>query len=90
VVRIDLDQDGGQWTDLLRVPQDVGKFLESCTIGGFSRRAQLLIISNVNKPPYATSHNQLVGTTYLLSTYDFVRLSGNGGNTNFTFTLTLT
>jgi hypothetical protein len=25
----------------LRVPQNAGKFLSSCTIGGFSRRAQL-------------------------------------------------
>jgi hypothetical protein len=25
----------------LRVPKNVGKFLSRCTIGGFSRRAQL-------------------------------------------------
>jgi hypothetical protein len=44
---IDLVQDGNQWKALvntimsLRVPQNSGKFFSSCTIGGFSRRAQL-------------------------------------------------
>jgi hypothetical protein len=44
---IDLAQDRGQWMVLvntvmnLRVPYNAGKFLSSCTIGGFSRRAQL-------------------------------------------------
>jgi hypothetical protein len=44
---IDLAQDRDQWRVLLkmimnlRVPYNVGKFLSSCTIGGFSRRAQL-------------------------------------------------
>jgi hypothetical protein len=44
---IDLAQDRDQWNALvstvmnLRVPWDVGKFFSSCTIGGFSRRAQL-------------------------------------------------
>jgi hypothetical protein len=44
---IDLAQDRYQWMALvntvmnLRVPQNAGKFLNSCTIGGFSRRAQL-------------------------------------------------
>jgi hypothetical protein len=44
---IDLAQDMDQWRDLvntvmnIRVPQNTGKFLSSCTIGGFSRRARL-------------------------------------------------
>jgi hypothetical protein len=43
----DLAQDSGQWripvnaVMNLRVPQNAGKFLSSCTIGGFSRWAQL-------------------------------------------------
>jgi hypothetical protein len=44
---VDLAQDRGQWRTLvntmmnLRVPQNAGKFLSGCTIGGFSRSAQL-------------------------------------------------
>jgi hypothetical protein len=44
---IDLAQDRDQWMALvnevlnLLVPQNAGKFLSSCTIDGFSRRAQL-------------------------------------------------
>jgi hypothetical protein len=44
---IDLAQDRNQWRALvntamnLRVPQNAGKFLSSCTIGSFSRRARL-------------------------------------------------
>jgi hypothetical protein len=44
---IDLAQNRDQWRALvdkvmnLRVPENAGKFLSGCTIGSFSRRAQL-------------------------------------------------
>jgi hypothetical protein len=44
---LDLAQDRDQWRGLVNtiitfwVPYNTGKFLSSCTIGGFSRRAQL-------------------------------------------------
>jgi hypothetical protein len=44
---IDIAQDRDQWRDIvntvfnLGVPENAGKFLRSCTIGGSSRRAQL-------------------------------------------------
>jgi hypothetical protein len=44
---INMAQDRDHWTALvntvmnLRVPQNADKFLSGCTIGGFSRRAQL-------------------------------------------------
>jgi hypothetical protein len=45
--RIDLAQDKNNWMALVntvmnfRVPQNAGNFLSGCTIGSFSRRAQL-------------------------------------------------
>jgi hypothetical protein len=48
---IDLVQDKDQWRPLfstimnLKVPYNIRKFLSSCTIGGFSRRAQLHEVS---------------------------------------------
>jgi hypothetical protein len=36
----------------LRVPINVGKFLSSCTNGGFSRRAQLHEVNLVNQRYY--------------------------------------
>jgi hypothetical protein len=48
---IDLAQDRDQWTILVNtvmnlwVPYNVGKFLSSCTTGGFPRRAQLQEVS---------------------------------------------
>jgi hypothetical protein len=39
---IDLAQDRDQWRTLVSmVLKNTGRFLSSCTIGGFSRRAQL-------------------------------------------------
>jgi hypothetical protein len=44
---IDLAQDRGQWRAVvntmmnLPVPKNAGKFLSRCTVGSFSRRAQL-------------------------------------------------
>jgi hypothetical protein len=49
---IDLALDRDQWRALvntainLLVPLNTGKFLNSCTTGGFSRRAQLHDVSN--------------------------------------------
>jgi hypothetical protein len=48
---IDLAQDRDQWRALVNtamnlwVPLNPGKFLSSCTIGGFSRRAHLQEVS---------------------------------------------
>jgi hypothetical protein len=44
---IDVAQGRDQWRAIVdtglnfRIPENAGKFLNSCTIGGFSRRAQL-------------------------------------------------
>jgi hypothetical protein len=44
---IDLAQDRNQWRVLvktvmsLRIPENIWKFLNTCTTGGFSRKAQL-------------------------------------------------
>jgi hypothetical protein len=44
---IDMAQDRGQWNFLVnrmmifRIPQNIGKFLSSCTTGSFSRGDQL-------------------------------------------------
>jgi hypothetical protein len=48
---IDLAQNRDQWRALmntimnLRAPLNAGKFLNGCTIGSFSRRAQLLQVN---------------------------------------------
>jgi hypothetical protein len=39
----------------LRVPQNVVKFLGSCTTGGFSRRAQLHGVSYVNNTVFCVT-----------------------------------
>jgi hypothetical protein len=50
---IDLVHDRDQWRALvnttmnLRVPKNARKFLSTCTIGGFSRRAQLHEVSQL-------------------------------------------
>jgi hypothetical protein len=58
---IDLAQDRDQWRALvntamnLQVPLNAGKFSSSCTIGSFSRRAQLherVLLKFVNRFQY--------------------------------------
>jgi hypothetical protein len=54
---INLAQDRAQWRTLVNkvmdlwVPQNVEKFFSRCTIGGFSRRAQLLSYSRLKSCP---------------------------------------
>jgi hypothetical protein len=38
---MDMAQDRDQWRALVNTVLNLGKFLRGCTIGGFSRRAQL-------------------------------------------------
>jgi hypothetical protein len=55
MVWIDLAQNWDQWRALvntvmnLRVPQNVGKFVSSCTTGVFSRRAHLHGVSLLDR-----------------------------------------
>jgi hypothetical protein len=73
---IDLAQDTDQWMAVvntvmnLRVPQNVGKFLSSCTTGGFSRRAQLhevsLVTYGFTKTRPTTTNSSHISTMFLL------------------------
>jgi hypothetical protein len=56
----------------LRVPQNAGKFLSSCTIGGFSRSVQLHEVSI-----YLSCTNSTLNMPYITSTYCTIVIVAN-------------
>jgi hypothetical protein len=74
---IDLAQNSEQWRALvntimnLRVPLNAGKFLSSCTTGGFSRRAHHHEVSAVLRKPRfpAMCHGNVANLSVSCVTY---------------------